>query len=112
MQGMRSLKHSIMKPQLKKNSQKRNDNFYKSAWKAQFVSTLIYPTMRFINNLDYLAMAVIGGLKVISGTVNLGDVQAMLQYTNQFAQPNHKYLEYAQYHSGYSCVSRTNFLKY
>ncbi|PGE23690.1 multidrug ABC transporter ATP-binding protein, partial [Bacillus cereus] len=45
------------------------------------------PTMRFINNLDYLAMAVIGGLKVISGTVNLGDVQAMLQYTNQFAQP-------------------------
>ncbi|TNU78849.1 ABC transporter ATP-binding protein [Lactococcus lactis] len=66
---------------------KRNDNFYKSAWKAQFVSTLIYPTMRFINNLDYLAMAVIGGLKVISGTVNLGDVQAMLQYTNQFAQP-------------------------
>lgn len=43
--------------------------------------------MRFINNLDYLAMAVIGGLKVISGTVNLGDVQAMLQYTNQFAQP-------------------------
>lgn len=43
--------------------------------------------MRFINNLDYLAMAVIGGLKVISGSVNLGDVQAMLQYTNQFAQP-------------------------
>ena len=66
---------------------RRNDDFYKSAWKAQFVSTLIYPTMRFINNLDYLAMAVIGGLKVISGSVNLGDVQAMLQYTNQFAQP-------------------------
>ncbi|MCE2141410.1 ABC transporter ATP-binding protein, partial [Streptococcus thermophilus] len=66
---------------------RRNDDFYKSAWKAQFVSTLIYPTMRFINNLDYLAMTVIGGLKVISGSVNLGDVQAMLQYTNQFAQP-------------------------
>ncbi|MDM7652638.1 ABC transporter ATP-binding protein [Lactococcus cremoris] len=66
---------------------RRNDDFYKSAWKTQFVSTLIYPTMRFINNLDYLAMAVIGGLKVISGSVNLGDVQAMLQYTNQFAQP-------------------------
>ncbi len=66
---------------------RRNDDFYKSAWKVQFVSTLIYPTMRFINNLDYLAMAVIGGLKVISGSVNLGDVQAMLQYTNQFAQP-------------------------
>lgn len=66
---------------------KQNESFYKAAWKAQFVSTLIFPTMRFINNLDYLAMAVIGGLKVISGTVNLGDVQAMLQYTNQFSQP-------------------------
>ncbi|QSE77098.1 ABC transporter ATP-binding protein [Lactococcus taiwanensis] len=65
----------------------QNEAFYQVAWKAQVVSTLIYPTMRFINNLDYLAMAVIGGLKVISGTVNLGDVQAMLQYTNQFAQP-------------------------
>lgn len=67
--------------------EQQNEAFYQVAWKAQVVSTLIYPTMRFINNLDYLAMAVIGGLKVISGTVNLGDVQAMLQYTNQFAQP-------------------------
>lgn len=67
--------------------EKQNEAFYESAWKAQFVSTLIYPTMRFINNLDYLAMAVIGGVKVVSGTINLGDVQAMLQYTNQFAQP-------------------------
>ncbi|AYG01611.1 ABC transporter ATP-binding protein [Lactococcus allomyrinae] len=66
---------------------KQNDDFYQTAWRAQFVSTLIYPTMRFINNLDYLAMAVIGGVKVVSGTVNLGDVQAMLQYTNQFSQP-------------------------
>lgn len=65
----------------------QNEAFYQVAWKAQVVSTLIYPTMRFINNLDYLATAVIGGLKVISGTLNLGDVQAMLQYTNQFAQP-------------------------
>lgn len=69
------------------NFAKQNEAFYQAAWKAQFVSTLIYPTMRFINNLDYLAMAVIGGIKVVSGTVNLGDVQAMLQYTNQFAQP-------------------------
>lgn len=65
----------------------QNEKFYNAAWRAQFVSTLIYPTMRFINNLDYLAMAVIGGVKVVSGTINLGDVQAMLQYTNQFSQP-------------------------
>jgi ATP-binding cassette subfamily B protein len=67
--------------------EKQNKAFYNAAWKAQFVSTLIFPTMRFINNLDYLAMAVFGGLKVVSGTANLGDVQAMLQYTNQFSQP-------------------------
>ncbi|WP_282675751.1 ABC transporter ATP-binding protein [Lactococcus cremoris] len=84
--------HTVIKTfnheaEAEKEFARRNDDFYKSAWKAQFVSTLIYPTMRFINNLDYLAMAVIGGLKVISGSVNLGDVQAMLQYTNQFAQP-------------------------
>ncbi len=65
----------------------QNETYYKSAWKAQFVSTLIFPSMRFVNNLDYLAMAVIGGIKVASGTVSLGDVQAMLQYTNQFSQP-------------------------
>ncbi|MCV3316908.1 ABC transporter ATP-binding protein [Weissella cibaria] len=65
----------------------QNDDYYKGAWKAQFVSTVIFPSMRFVNNLDYLAMAVIGGIKVASGTVSLGDVQAMLQYTNQFSQP-------------------------
>jgi ATP-binding cassette subfamily B protein len=65
----------------------QNDQYYKAAWKAQFASTVIFPAMRFVNNLDYLAMAVIGGIKVASGTANLGDVQAMLQYTNQFSQP-------------------------
>lgn len=52
----------------------QNETYYKSAWKAQFVSTLIFPSMRFVNNLDYLAMAVIGGIKVASGSVSLGDV--------------------------------------
>lgn len=84
--------HTVIKTfnhedEMMKRFTKQNEAFYQAAWKAQFVSTLIYPTMRFINNLDYLAMAVIGGLKVVSGTINLGDVQAMLQYTNQFAQP-------------------------
>jgi ATP-binding cassette subfamily B protein len=65
----------------------QNEKFFKAAWRAQFVSTLIFPTMRFLNNLDYLAMAVIGGIRVVSGQVNIGDVQAMLQYTNQFSQP-------------------------
>lgn len=65
----------------------QNEQYYKSAWKAQFVSTLIFPMMRFVNNLDYLAMAVIGGIMVAQGNISLGNVQAMLQYTNQFSQP-------------------------
>lgn len=67
--------------------EQQNEQFYHAAWRAQFISTVIFPSMRFLNNLDYLAMAVIGGIKVISGTTSLGDVQAMLQYSNQFAQP-------------------------
>ncbi|TYC49822.1 ABC transporter ATP-binding protein [Weissella muntiaci] len=67
--------------------EEQNEQFYQSAWRAQFISTLIFPSMRFLNNLDYLAMAVIGGIKVATGSANLGDVQAMLQYTNQFSQP-------------------------
>ncbi|GAK30524.1 ABC-type multidrug transport system, ATPase and permease components [Weissella oryzae SG25] len=67
--------------------EQQNEQFYHAAWRAQFISTIIFPSMRFLNNLDYLAMAVIGGIKVISGTTSLGDVQAMLQYSNQFAQP-------------------------
>lgn len=67
--------------------EEQNEQFYQSAWRAQFISTLIFPSMRFLNNLDYLAMAVVGGIKVATGSANLGDVQAMLQYTNQFSQP-------------------------
>lgn len=67
--------------------EEQNEQFYQSAWRAQFISTLIFPSMRFLNNLDYLAMAVIGGIKVATGSANLGDVQAMLRYTNQFSQP-------------------------
>ncbi|SMS14697.1 ABC transporter ATP-binding protein [Levilactobacillus zymae] len=67
--------------------EEHNEKYYKSAWKAQFVSSLIFPLMNFVKNLDYLAVAVIGGIQVANGTVSLGNVQAFLQYTNQFSQP-------------------------
>lgn len=67
--------------------EEHNRKYYKSAWKAQFVSSLIFPLMNFVKNLDYLAVAVIGGIQVANGTVSLGNVQAFLQYTNQFSQP-------------------------
>jgi ATP-binding cassette, subfamily B, multidrug efflux pump len=65
----------------------RNGTLYRASFGAQFVSGLIMPTMFFIGNLNYVAIAVVGGLRVASGTMNLGDVQAFIQYTRMFTQP-------------------------
>ena len=54
---------------------------------AQFVSGIIMPSMMFIGNLNYVAVAVVGGLRVASGAMSLGDVQAFIQYSRQFTQP-------------------------
>ncbi|MGN1279767.1 MAG: ABC transporter ATP-binding protein, partial [Limosilactobacillus sp.] len=65
----------------------KNHNYYRAAWKAQFFSILIFPLMNFIRNLGYLMVAVVGAVQVIHGQITLGNVQAFLQYTNQFSQP-------------------------
>ena len=65
----------------------RNDAVYRASFGAQFVSGLIMPTMFFIGNLNYVVIAVVGGLRVASGTMSLGDVQAFIQYSRQFTQP-------------------------
>jgi ATP-binding cassette subfamily B multidrug efflux pump len=64
-----------------------NQELYTSSFKAQFISGLIQPAMMFIANLNYVAIAVIGGLRVASGSISLGDVQAFIQYSRQFTQP-------------------------
>ncbi|MCP9313089.1 ABC transporter ATP-binding protein [Liquorilactobacillus satsumensis] len=65
----------------------QNELYYKSSWKAQFISGLIMPVMNFVKNLGYVFVAVVGGIKVAHGNLSLGDVQAFLQYVNQFTQP-------------------------
>jgi ATP-binding cassette subfamily B protein len=60
---------------------------FESSFKAQFVSGIIQPAMMFIGNINYVFVAVIGGLRVASGTMSLGDVQAFIQYSRQFSQP-------------------------
>jgi len=65
----------------------KNDEMYEASFKAQFVSGIIMPAMMFIGNLNYVAVAVIGGLRVASGSLSLGDVQAFMQYSRQFTQP-------------------------
>ncbi len=65
----------------------KNEELYKASFGAQFISGLIMPTMMFVGNLNYVAVAVVGGLKVASGSISIGDVQAFIQYTRQFTQP-------------------------
>ncbi|MGC4893261.1 ABC transporter ATP-binding protein [Micromonospora sp. DT31] len=65
----------------------KNEELYRASFGAQFVSGLIMPAMFFIGNLSYVAIAVVGGLRVASGSMSLGDVQAFIQYSRQFTQP-------------------------
>jgi ATP-binding cassette subfamily B multidrug efflux pump len=66
---------------------KHNDRLYASSFRAQFISGLIQPAMMFIGNVNYVLVAVVGGLRVASGSLSLGDVQAFIQYSRQFSQP-------------------------
>ena len=65
----------------------QNAELYTASFKAQFISGIIQPAMGFLANLNYLVVAVVGGLRVASGTMSLGDVQAFIQYSRQFTQP-------------------------
>jgi ATP-binding cassette subfamily B protein len=64
-----------------------NDKLYASSFRAQFISGMIQPAMMFMGNVNYVLVAVVGGLRVASGTLSLGDVQAFIQYSRQFSQP-------------------------
>lgn len=65
----------------------RNEELRAAGFGAQFVSGIIMPAMMFVGNLNYVVIAVIGGLRVASGTMTLGEVQAFIQYSRQFTQP-------------------------
>lgn len=64
-----------------------NGSLYESAWKSQFLSGLMMPVMMIIGNLGYVSVAVLGGWLAIQGQVRIGDIQAFIQYLNQFTQP-------------------------
>ena len=64
-----------------------NGRLYEASYRAQFISGIIQPAMTFISNLNYVAIAVIGGLRVASGQMSLGDVVAFIQYSRQFTFP-------------------------
>ncbi|QHE67085.1 Lipid A export ATP-binding/permease protein MsbA [Rhodococcus sp. WAY2] len=67
--------------------EEQNENLYQASYRAQFISGLIMPAIMFLGNLNFVAIAVLGGMRVASGTMSLGDVQAFIQYSRQFTQP-------------------------
>jgi ATP-binding cassette subfamily B protein len=64
-----------------------NERLYQASYRAQFISGIIQPAMNLISNLNYVAIAVIGGLRVAAGQLTLGDVVAFIQYSRQFTFP-------------------------
>ena len=65
----------------------QNDRLYEGSYRAQWISGTIQPVMRVISNLNFVIIAVIGGLRITSGSMTLGDVQAFIQYSQNFSQP-------------------------
>ena len=64
-----------------------NEKLYQAGWRAQFMTGMMMPLMRSIGNLGYAFVAVIGGVMVTQGNITIGDVQAFIQYAQQFSQP-------------------------
>ncbi|MEV6250473.1 ABC transporter ATP-binding protein [Streptomyces sp. NPDC051742] len=65
----------------------QNEALFEAGFKAQFNSGVMQPVMFFISNINYVLVAVVGGLRVASGTLSIGDVQAFIQYSRQFSMP-------------------------
>ncbi|MDH2424966.1 ABC transporter ATP-binding protein [Sphaerisporangium sp. TRM90804] len=74
-------------PEVEEVFRQRNEELFKASFGAQFISGVIMPTMMFIGNLNYVAIAVVGAVRVATGSMSLGDVQAFIQYSRQFTQP-------------------------
>ncbi|MFF9064897.1 ABC transporter ATP-binding protein [Streptomyces sp. NPDC014891] len=70
-----------------KDFREQNEALYEAGFKAQFNSGVMQPVMFFISNINYVLVAVVGGLRVASGTLSIGDVQAFIQYSRQFSMP-------------------------
>lgn len=70
-----------------KKFDKLNNTLYKSAWKSQFLTSMVMPVMNFVSNLGYVGVCVLGGWLAIKKTIEVGDIQAFIQYVRSFTQP-------------------------
>ena len=84
-----------------------NDDLYEASYAAQFMASLIQPAMVFMGNIQFILIAVVGGLRISSGAITVGDVQAMIQYARQFSQPlTHLASMTATFQSGIASLER------
>jgi ATP-binding cassette, subfamily B, multidrug efflux pump len=84
--------HAIVKAfgrqkEVEQRFRETNDELYEASFGAQFMSSLIQPATMFMGNLQYVIVAVVGGLRVASGSISVGDVQAFIQYSRTFSMP-------------------------
>jgi ATP-binding cassette subfamily B protein len=84
--------HAIVKafgrqPEVEARFRETNDALFESSFGAQFMSSLMQPATMFLGNVQYVIVAVVGGLRVASGSISLGDVQAFIQYSRTFSMP-------------------------
>ena len=69
------------------NFTKANNELYMAGWKAQFLSGLMHPLMRFLSNIGYVAVSILGGYLAIKGKITVGNIQSFIQYNQRFTQP-------------------------
>src|SRR5207248_6762947 len=84
--------HAIVKAfgrqkEVEQRFRETNDELYEASFGAQFMSSLMQPATMFMGNVQYVLVAVVGGLRVASGAISVGDVQAFIQYSRTFAMP-------------------------
>jgi ATP-binding cassette subfamily B protein len=84
-----------------------NEQLYEASFAAQFIANLIQPAMMFMGNLQYVLIAVVGGLRISTGAMSIGDMQAFIQYARQFSQPlTHLASMAATFQSGIASLER------
>lgn len=84
--------HNIIKAfngeeQVLKEFNKANNTLYNSAWKSQFLSGMMFPIMGFVGNIGYVGVSILGGYLAVKNSIQVGDIQAFIQYVRTFNQP-------------------------
>ncbi len=85
--GLNVVKAFNSEEKVTKEFEKANNELYKSGWRSQFLSGLMFPIMNFISNVGYVGVAVAGGYLAINGRITVGNIQSFIQYNKQFTQP-------------------------